>query len=139
MQACVEVVNPRAGGKADIESLEDGAACHDCSDTGTTSNKRKARQMAMRRNQRKAKHDRLRMTGDVVTQEEEGIKDRGDRTNVKFVHDPTPLCLDSNSEVTSPSVLDDNDSLAQEAARTETACLSAGMLVSADEVSQTIA
>ena len=91
--------------------------------------------MAMRRNQRKAKQDRLRMTGDVATQAGEGIKDRGDRTNVKFVHDPTPLCPDSNSEVTSPSVLDDNDSMAHEAASTKTVCLSAEMLVRADEVS----
>ena len=27
-----------------------------------------------------------------ATQEAEGTKDRGDRMNVKFVHDLTPLC-----------------------------------------------
>ena len=37
----------------------------------------------------------------------------------------------------SPSVLDGNDNPAHEAASTETACLSAGMSVSADDVSQT--
>ena len=38
------------------------------------------------------------MTGDVVTQEGEGIKDRGDRTSFKFVHDLTPLFPVSGSE-----------------------------------------
>ena len=91
----------------------------------------------MKRKQRKAKLQRLQTTGDVATQEGEGIEDRGDRTNVKFVYDPTPLCPDSACEATSPSVLDDNVSLAHEAASTETVCLSAGMLVNADEVSRT--
>ncbi len=54
-----------------------------------------------------------------------------------FVHDLTPLCPDPNSEVTSPSEVDDNESLAHEAASTEAICLSAGMSVCADEVSQT--
>ena len=76
------------------------------------------------------------MTGDVATQEGQGAKDRGDRTNL-FVHDLTPLCPDSNGVVTSPSKVDDNDSLAHEAASTETVRLSAGMTVSADEISQT--
>jgi hypothetical protein len=75
----------------------------------------------------------------VATQEGEGAKDRGDRLSLQFVHDPTPLCPDSACEATSPSVLVDNVSLAHETASTETVCLSAGTLVSADEVSQTVA
>ena len=35
-----------------------------------------------------------------ATQETEGTKDRGDRTNVQFVHDLTPLCPVSGSEKT---------------------------------------
>ena len=91
----------------------------------TASSKRKARQNAMKSRQHKARLERLRVIEDVATQTGEGAKDRGDRTNL-FVHDPMPLCPDSNSEVTSPSVLVDTVSLAHETASTETVCLSAG-------------
>jgi hypothetical protein len=46
------------------------------------------------------------------------------------------LCPDSNSVATSSSEVNDNDSLAHEAASTEAICPCAGMSVSADETSQ---
>ena len=36
----------------------------------------------------------------MVTQSEDGAKDRGDRTNSKFVYNLNPLLLDSESETT---------------------------------------
>ncbi len=58
VQACVEVVSLKNGATADIESLEEEAAGHGCSNTGTASNKRKARQNAI-----KSKHRRCGNTG----------------------------------------------------------------------------
>ena len=90
---CANVVSLKTGETADMEPTEDETADQDCSSTGPASNKRKARRDALKRKQRKARRlEKLRMTGDVVTQEGEGAKDRGDRMNL-FVHDLTPLCL----------------------------------------------
>ena len=52
------------------------------------------------------------------------MKDKVDRASSKFIHDPMPLCPVSACEVMSPSVLNDNDGPAHEAASTETVCLS---------------
>ena len=81
VQTCAKVDSLKTGATADMESTEDEAAGQDCSKTGIASNKRKARQDALKRKQRRAKLQRLRMTGDVATQEGEGIKDRDDRTS----------------------------------------------------------
>ena len=136
VHAGVEVVSLSAGTTAVVESLEDEAAGNDSSNTGNVSKKRKARQNAKSSKQR-ARRVRQREAGAVATQMEEGMKDKVDRASSKFIHDPMPLCPVSACEVTSPSVLDDKDGLVHEAASTDTVYLSAGMLVSAAEVSQT--
>jgi hypothetical protein len=83
---------------------------------GQVSNKRKARQNAMRYKQRIARRCKLQEIGDGVLQTEEGAKDQGDRTSSKFVHDLNPLCPDSESEAMNPITSASDDVLVQEGA-----------------------
>ena len=57
-------------------------------------------------------------------------------SSIEFAHEPDPLYLtvDGDAKERAPDV---KDSLAHEAASTETVCLSAGRTVSANGVSQT--
>jgi hypothetical protein len=84
------------------------------------SSKRKARQNAMRRKQRKSIPHKLEETGGVVTLTEEEAKDRGARTNQKFVYDLNTLCQNSESEIAKPGVTTAHDSPTQEGANVDT-------------------
>ena len=59
-------------------------------------------------------------TGGVVTQTEEESKNRGNRTNSKFVYDLNPLCPNSESEITKPGVVTAQEGSTQEGAGGDT-------------------
>ena len=56
----------------------------------------------------------------MVTQTAEEAKNRGARTNSKFVHDLKPLCPNSESEIAKPGVTTAHDSPTQEGANVDT-------------------
>jgi hypothetical protein len=74
----------------------------------------------MRRKQRKSIPHKLEETGGVVTQTEEESKDRGARTNQKFVYDLNTLCPNSESVIMKPGAATAHDSPTQEGANVDT-------------------
>ena len=55
----------------------------------------------------------------MITQMEEGSKNRGDRPNSKFVYDLNPLCPNSESVIMKPGVFTACDGPTQEKSSTE--------------------
>ena len=56
----------------------------------------------------------------MVAQTEEESKNRGDRTNSKFVYNLNPLCPNSESEIAKPGAATAHDSPTQEGANVDT-------------------
>ena len=91
-----------------------------------------------RRSQDRRNRKRMKQlcAGIEATHEAEGAKTRGAAaSSIEFAHEPDPLypAVDGDAK---ERALEDNDSLAHEAANTEAICLSVGMSISADEVLQ---
>ena len=67
-----------------------------------------------------SRRNKLEETGGVVTLTEEEAKNRGARTNQKFVYDLNTLCPNSESEIAKPGVTTAHDSPTQEGANVDT-------------------
>ena len=74
----------------------------------------------MKSKQQKARLHKLEETGGVVTQTEEESKNRGARTNSKFVYDLNTLCPNSENVIMKPRVKTVHDGPTQEGAGVDT-------------------